>query len=66
MADLSDLKIQITLTIQDLADLVALMNLAAENLPEDEIPELVTDISEQYFDLMENLKDGILGEFEPE
>jgi hypothetical protein len=66
VAELSELKVQITLTVTDLRDLVALMNLAAEHLPEDEVPELVDDISEQYFDLMENLDGGFLGDFEPE
>lgn len=67
MAEFSELEIQVTLTIGELRDLVALANLAAEVLPEaEEIPGIVDEISGMYFELMENLKDGILGDFKPE
>lgn len=66
MAELSDLRVQITLTVSELQNLVAVANMAAEILPEDECPAIVADLSEMYFELMENLRDGFLGEFEPE
>lgn len=66
MADLSDLSVQLTLTIRELQELVALANLAAEGLTEDEVPDIVEEISRMYFELMENLKDGFLGDFAPE
>lgn len=66
MADLSEVKVQITLTIGEMKNLVGLINLAAEALPEGDVPEVVDEVSGLYFELMENIKDGFLGEFEPE
>lgn len=66
MAEISDLQVQITLTIAELQELVALANLAAEGLPEDQLPDIVAEISGMYFELMENLRDGVLGDFQPE
>lgn len=63
---MAEIRIQIGLTIGELRELVSLINLAAEHLPEGETPEIVEDVSGLYFELMENLKDGYLGEFEPE
>jgi hypothetical protein len=60
------MQIQITLTIAEMRDLVALVNLAAEHPELTEIPGIVTEVSDMYFQLMENLKDGYLGEFQPE
>lgn len=66
MADFSELQIQIVLTIGEMRDLVALTELAAGALPEDQIPGIVGEISGMYFQLMENLTtDGFLGEFQP-
>jgi hypothetical protein len=67
VAEFSELEVQVTLTVNELRDLVAMVNLAAEVLPEDEaIPDIVDEVSRLYFELMENLKDGILGDFQPE
>lgn len=66
MADFSELQIQIVLTVSELQELVAMTSLAAQLLPEGEIPGIVDEISEQYFQLMESLKDGYLGNFQPE
>ena len=67
MADYSDLTVQITLTIAEMRNLVALVNLAAEQLPEDQLPEIANDVSGMYFELMASLyQDGHLGDFEPE
>lgn len=66
MADISDLQVQLTITIGELQELVALANLASEGLAEDDVPDIVEEISRMYFELMENLRDGILGDFKPE
>lgn len=66
MAEMSDIRIQIGLTIGELRTLVGLINLVAEALPDGQVPEIVDEVSGLYFDLMENLKNGYLGEFEPE
>lgn len=66
MADFSEMQIQVTLTIAEMRDLVALTNLAAEHPDMDEVPGIVGEISSMYFELMENLKDGYLGDFQPE
>lgn len=70
MLDHSELKIQITLTVRELRELVALVNLAAETLvggvPPRDVPALVAEVSDMYFELMDNLADGRLGDFEPE
>jgi hypothetical protein len=66
MADISDLQVQITLTIGELRNLVAMVNLAAEALG-DHTPEIADEVTGLYFQLMENIThDGHLGEFEPE
>lgn len=68
MADISELKVQLTLTISELRDLVALVNLATDAIlaAEQEVPAVVDDVSGLYFELMEELKDGIYGRFQPE
>ncbi len=66
MIELSELECQLTLTLGDMRDLVALTNLAAEHLPEGQVPDLVTSLSGQYFDLMEELANGYFGSFKPE
>ena len=67
MADLSDLKVQLTLTLGEMRTLVGLLNFAREQLePEAEVETLIDDVSGMYFELMENLKDGIFDDFEPE
>lgn len=68
MIQFSDLQIQVTLTVEELYELVAMVNLGAEHpsLAEAEVPGIVAEISRLYFELVENLKDGILGDFEPE
>lgn len=68
MADFSELQIQIVLTISEMRDLVALVSLAAEVMPEGEmVPAIVEEVTEMYFELMESLtEDGDLGAFQPE
>lgn len=66
MISASELNVQITLSIEELRVLVSLINLAGEVLPEGEVPEVVGDVTGLYFELMENLKDGYLGDFQPE
>lgn len=67
MADFSELQIQVVLTIAEMRDLVALTNLAADQLPEEELPDIVGEISGMYFELMQSLtEDGHLGAFQPE
>lgn len=67
MADYSDLQIQVTLTIGEMRTLVAMLNLAAEHLPEAQQPAIVGEVSGMYFELMRNLtEDGLLGDFQPE
>lgn len=66
MADISELQVQVTLTIAELQQLVALINLASESLPGDDLPPVIAEVSGLYFELMENLQDGILGRFQPE
>jgi len=69
VADFSELQIQIVLTIGEMRDLVALVNLATDAVlaNDEQIPDIVEEISTMYFQLMENLTtDGFLGEFQPE
>ena len=69
MAEYSDLKIQVTLTIAELRDLVALINLATDAVlaAEQKVPDIVEDLSRMYFELVEDLRqDGIFGNFQPE
>jgi hypothetical protein len=68
VADLSELKIQVTLTIGEMRNLVAMTNMAREVLEAEgaEVPEIADEVTGLYFELMESLKDGYLGEFEPE
>jgi hypothetical protein len=54
-----------TLTVGELRDLVAMVNLAAEALPEDQVPEVVAEVSRLYFELMEGIQEGILDGFGP-
>lgn len=68
MADISDVKVQITLTIGELKSLVGMINHAAESFNNHgfDVPEVVDEVSGLYFELMENIKDGMLGDFAPE
>lgn len=68
MADYSEMQMQITLTIGEMRDLVALVNLATDAIlaAEQEVPDIVEEITNAYFELMENLKDGYLGDFQPQ
>lgn len=71
MADVSDLKVQLTITLGELRTLVGLINLANEQLldgtPDKEKAEpLVSEVSGLYFELMENLREGIFEDFDPE
>jgi len=67
MPELSELKISLTLTIGEFTELVALLNVASTSFPEGHAPEIIADIDEMYYQLMENLEqDGMLGDFEPE
>jgi hypothetical protein len=69
VAEYSDLKIQVTLTIAELRDLVALINLATDAVlaAEQKVPDIVEDLSRMYFELVEDLRqDGIFGNFQPE
>ena len=67
--DVSELQVQITLTIGEMRTLVGLINVAAQVLEdgEQEVPEVVDEVSGLYFELMKNIReDGYLGEFTPE
>ena len=68
MVEFSELQVQVTLTVEELHDLVAMVNLGAEHpaLADATVPGVVAEVSRLYFELVENLKDGILGDFEPE
>ena len=68
MPDISDLKVQVTVTLGELRTLVGLINFAREQLnpKEDDIENLVDEVSGLYFELMENLREGIFEDFEPE
>ncbi|MGZ4659720.1 MAG: hypothetical protein ACXVYB_00410 [Arthrobacter sp.] len=69
MADFSEMQIQVTFTIAEFRDVVALVNLATDAVlaAGDEVPAVVGEVSDMYFRLMENLtSDGFLGEFQPE
>ena len=69
MADLGGVKVQLTLTIQEMRDLVALTSLARDLLEDqgEEVPEIAEDVAGLYFELMENIEyGGTLGDFEPE
>ena len=68
MADLSELKVQLTLSLSELEQVVALLNFADENMQKAgfEPNVLVEELSTMYFDTMEQLSDGNLGDFEPE
>lgn len=68
MIDASELNVQITLSIGELRNLVGLINLAANLLDENEqeVPAVVGEVSGLYFELMQQLKDGYLADFQPE
>jgi len=68
MIDASELNVQVTLSIGELRSLVGLINLAAEVLEKgsQDVPPVVGEVSGLYFELMESLKDGYLGDFAPE
>jgi len=69
MADLSELKVQLTLSLGEMEQLVAMLNLAEEHLQQAvgyQPSELVEELSTMYFQMMEQLNDGNLGDFEPE
>lgn len=67
MADISELKVEVTLTIGELRDLVALVNVATDAVlaSEQQVPDIVEEISTMYFELTENMKDGTFGAFGP-
>lgn len=66
MADLSELKVQLTLSLEELDQVVALLNVAGEVIPEGDRPAIIDELSAMYFQTMEQLNDGNLGDFEPE
>ena len=66
MADLSGLKVQLTLSLDELEQVVGLLHVAAECIPEDDRPEIIDELGTMYFQMMEQLSDGNLGDFEPE
>lgn len=66
MADLSGLKVQLTLSLEELDQVVALLNVAGECIPEADRPDIIDELSTMYFQTMEQLNDGNLGDFEPE
>lgn len=69
MADLSELKVQMTLTLGEMKDLVTLLAFADEELIKagQEHSELVEEIATMYFNTMEQLNDdGFLEGFDPE
>lgn len=69
MADFSELQIQVLLTISEMRDLVALVNIATDAVlaADEKVPDIVEEISSMYFELMESLtQDGHLGAFQPE
>lgn len=69
MADLSELKVQLTLSLVEMRDLVALLNLANETMQASgmEPSPLVEEFSTMYFDTVDQVGgDGYLAGFEPE
>jgi hypothetical protein len=66
VAEVSGLKASLTLTLDELGDIVALLNFAAEQLDGETIPAVVEDVSTAYFNLMEDLQSGRFESFEPE
>ena len=66
MADLSGLKIQLTLSLEELDTVVALLLVARDCIPEADRPGIIDELSTMYFQTMEQLSDGNLGDFEPE
>jgi hypothetical protein len=66
VADLSELKVQLTLSLEELDQVVALLNVAGECIPEADRPDIIDELSTMYFQTMEQLNDGNLGDFEPE
>lgn len=66
MAELSELKVQLTLSLDELDTVVALLNVAGEHIPEADRPDIIDELSAMYFQTMEQLSDGNLGDFEPE
>jgi hypothetical protein len=69
VADLSSLTVQVTLTLGEMRNLVAMTALAREILEAEgaEVPEIVDEVSGLYFEMMALIQqDGTLGDFEPE
>jgi hypothetical protein len=66
VAEVSGLKASITLTLDELGDVVILLNWAADQLAGETIPQVVEDLSAGYLELMEELEGGRLEGFEPE
>lgn len=67
--DMSELTIQITLSIGELRKLVEYINLADEVLTQTgaEAEPVVEEVTGLYFRLMQSIQeDGYLGDFEPE
>jgi hypothetical protein len=65
MPDVSELKVELRLTVAELRQLVGLINLATSELEGEDIPEIVDDVTGLYFELMENLEQGIRDGFAP-
>lgn len=65
MPDIGEMKVELRLTIAELRQLVGLINLATDELTDEEIPEIVDDVTGLYFELMENLEQGIRDGFVP-
>jgi hypothetical protein len=66
VADLSELKVQLTLSLDELEQVVGLLHVAGECIPPDDRPDIIEELSTMYFQMMEQLNDGNLGDFEPE
>jgi len=67
MAEFGEMKVSLTLSIDELAELTALLHVAEASFPEGHHPTLIDEISDMFFQLMESLQqDGVLGDFEPE
>jgi hypothetical protein len=64
VAELSP-SVVITLSLDELADVVGLLLFAAENLEGDSIPAVVDDLATAYSQLMEDIQDAVSAGFEP-
>ena len=67
VAKFSELHVQMNLTLGELSEIVALLDLAGTQFPDGHEPSIIWEIGEMYVQMMQNLEsDGDLGEFEPE